>query len=59
MTRVKGPDGLVTDVAHGLAVIVVGDGSRGFEFVDAPEAPKRPTRKRPSAKAERTEPDTD
>ena len=42
MTRIKGPDGIVTDVARSLAEIVVGDGNRGFEYVDGPPAPPKP-----------------
>ncbi|GAB6937081.1 hypothetical protein ACQP60_18925 [Isoptericola variabilis] len=42
MTRVKDPNGVVTDIARGLAEIVVGDGTRGFEYVDGPPEPDVP-----------------
>jgi len=40
VTRVKDPTGVITDIARGLAEIVVGDGTRGFEYVDGPPEPK-------------------
>lgn len=66
MTRIKDPNGAVTDVAASLAALVVGDGSRGFSYVDAPPQPKRAPRKRavkptpkPTPKPESTEVDPD
>lgn len=62
MTRIKDPNGAVTDVAASLATLVVGDGSRGFSYVDAPPRPKRAPRKRavkPKPKPESTEVDPD
>jgi len=45
--KVKGPNGTVVDVEKHLATGLVGDGTRGYEFVpDAPEPPK-PRRGRP------------
>lgn len=45
MARVKGPNGLVIDVPEAIASGLVGDGTRGYEYVaDGPEpkSAKRP-----------------
>lgn len=39
MTRVRDPHGAVVDIAASLARRVVGDGTRGFSYVDAPPEP--------------------
>lgn len=51
MPLVKGPNGLVVDVPDSVASGLVGDGKRGFEYVDEkPEPPKRTRAKADSFK---------
>lgn len=47
MAHVKGPNGSVIDVAESVASGLVGDGTRGFEYVEAPKPPVK--RGRPAA----------
>lgn len=46
MARVKGPNGTVIDIPASLASGLVGDGTRGYEYVeDKPQADSKSTPK--------------